>query len=154
MDDGATPLVARTPEELGFEGGVRHLSVGDTMALVADHNDSVVAVSLSSLEVVAKLPSYSEAAIACLAINHDCTAAVIVYANQRVMEVRGLNPALSSISFPGEFINCPLHPVFSLPVLSITKGLAFTKVMQLHVFATLRPEHGKSINMPSFIGLL
>ena len=98
MDDGATPLVARTPEELGFEGGVRHLSVGDTMALVADHNDSVVAVSLSSLEVVAKLPSYSEAAIACLAINHDCTAAVIVYANQRVMEVRGLNPALIHFS--------------------------------------------------------
>ena len=112
MDDGATPLVARTPEELGFEGGVRHLSVGDTMALVADHNDSVVAVSLSSLEVVAKLPSYSEAAIACLAINHDCTTAVIVYANQRVMEVRGLNPALSSI-FPQVSLSTARYTQFS-----------------------------------------
>ena len=57
------------------------------MALIADHNDSVVAVSLADLEVVAKLPSYSDAALACLAVNPDCTTAVLVYANQRVMEV-------------------------------------------------------------------
>lgn len=87
VDEGATPLAAQSSEELGLEGGVRHISFGDTMAVIADHNDSVVAVSLANLEVVAKLPSYSEAALACLALNPDCTTAVLVYANQRVMEV-------------------------------------------------------------------
>ena len=91
VDEGATPLAAQSPEELGLEGGVRHLSVGDTMAVIADHNDSVVAVSLANLEVVAKLPSYSDAALACLALNQDCTTAVLVYANQRVMEVGDLS---------------------------------------------------------------
>ena len=91
VDEGATPLAVRSPNELGLEGGVRHLSVGDTMAVIADHNDSVVAVSLANLEVVAKLPSYSDAALACLAVNPDCTTAVLVYANQRVMEVRDQN---------------------------------------------------------------
>ena len=91
VDEGATPLAAQSSEELGLEGGVRHISFGDTMAVIADHNDSVVAVSLANLEVVAKLPSYSEAALACLALNPDCTTAVLVYANQRVMEVRDQN---------------------------------------------------------------
>ena len=92
VDEGATPLAVRSPNELGLEGGVRHLSVGDTMAVIADHNDSVVAVSLANLEVVVKLPSYSDAALACLAVNPDCTTAVLVYANQRVMEVSDQNP--------------------------------------------------------------
>jgi len=87
VDEGATPLAVQSPAELGVEGGVRHLSVGDTMAVIADHNDNVVAVSLANLEVVAKLPSYSDAALACLAVNPECTTAVLVYANQRVMEV-------------------------------------------------------------------
>ena len=91
VDEGATPLAAQSSEELGLEGGVRHISFGDTMAVIADHNDSIVAVSLANLEVVAKLPSYSEAALACLALNPDCTTAVLVYANQRVMEVRDQN---------------------------------------------------------------
>jgi len=87
VDEGVTILAVKSPQELGLEGGVRHLSVGDTMALLADHNDNVVAVSLASLEVVAKLPSYSEAALACFAIDPGCTTAALVYANHRVMEV-------------------------------------------------------------------
>jgi len=72
---------------LGLEGGVARISLGDTHVLVADHNDTVVAFDLKSNEVSARLPSYSESALACFSLAPNSKTAVLVYANQKIMEV-------------------------------------------------------------------
>jgi hypothetical protein len=85
--EGAALLVSRSASDLGLEGAVRRLALGDSVVLLADHTDAVVAVGLDALEVTARLPAYSEAALACLAVAPDCSTAVLAYADQRVMEV-------------------------------------------------------------------
>lgn len=85
--EGVTLLASHSPAHLSLQGGVARLSVGDTVLLLADHHDTVVALSLKSNEVTARLPSYSEAALACFSVSPDCLTAVMVYANQRIMEV-------------------------------------------------------------------
>jgi len=85
--EGAVLVATKSAAELGLEGAARRLAVGGAVAVVADHTDTLVAVSLVSLEVVARLPSYSEAALSALALAPDGSTCALVYSNQRVMEV-------------------------------------------------------------------
>lgn len=76
-----------TSQELGLSGPVMRLVVGDTVALIADQQDTVVAVDLDTLGLKAKLPSYREASLCALTMSPNCTSCVMVYSNQRVVEV-------------------------------------------------------------------
>jgi len=85
--EGAALVATKGAAELGLEGAVRRLAVGGGVAVVADHSDTLVALSLATLEVVARLPSYSGAALAALAVAQDGSTCALVYSDQRVLEV-------------------------------------------------------------------
>lgn len=74
-------------QDLGLQGAVTRLSVGDRLAVLADRLDNIVAVDLASLTLQAKLPSYREAPLCALSISPSSATCLLVYSNQRVMEV-------------------------------------------------------------------
>ena len=47
--------------------------------------------------MTARLPSYSSAALACLSLAPDCQTAVLVYADQRLVEVTARYTAFSQV---------------------------------------------------------
>jgi len=74
-------------EESGLSSAVSRLDVVGGVGVVSDSEDRLVVLDLNSLTLLAKLPSYKEASLTCFSVSPSGKFAVLVYSNQKVLEV-------------------------------------------------------------------
>lgn len=86
-DEGVSLLHSATSSELSLAGGIAKLSHTGTVCVLADFTDAVVCLDLETHSLASKLPGYTEATLASMGINFDGKTCVMVYSNNRMMEV-------------------------------------------------------------------
>jgi len=111
--------------DLGMVGGVVRLSHTDSVLVLGDSQDNMVALCLSSLTVLSRLPSYSHTAnISALAVSPDSERCLVAYSNNKVMEVR-----LDS----GKYTQFSREEASRLPKSWLSRPSPVTDILQLPV---------------------
>jgi len=85
--EGVSLVYTATSAELSLTGGIAKLSHTGTVCVMADFADAVVCLDLETHSLASKLPGYTEATLASMGINFDGKTCVMVYSNNRMMEV-------------------------------------------------------------------
>jgi len=86
-EDSVTLLHTATSTELNLTGGIARMSHTDSVCVLADYEDGAVCLDLTTNNLVSKLPGYTEATLASLGLSFDSKTCVLVYSNNRMMEV-------------------------------------------------------------------
>ena len=86
-DDGASRLYSASSNDLSLSGGIARACVGGNKCVFTDFSDASVCFDLEKNCLVCKIPGYNEAMISALGVSPDGKYCVMVYSNNKVMEV-------------------------------------------------------------------
>jgi len=85
--EGLTLVHSATLTELYLKGGVARVCLASTVCVLADYEGTAVCLNLATNSLLSKLPGYSEAPLATIGINFDLKTCVMVYSNNKIMEI-------------------------------------------------------------------
>jgi len=85
--DSVSLLHTATTTQLSLKGGIAKVCVSGTVCVLADYEDTAVCLDLKTNSLLSKLPGYTEASLASLGMDFEGKTCVMVYSNNKIMEV-------------------------------------------------------------------